>query len=161
MMAWGALTMGGMFEAEMSSDAWLVAGMAERGILPKWVGQRNQFGTPTYGIGASCCGVVVLCWMHFSDVQLLNLLFCIGQIIEFAAFLELRRSRPDMNRPYKIPLGFGALCLMVALPCAFILVIISFSSDSALMVAFSVAFLGIPLHRMLETYKSHFPLVFL
>ena len=30
----------GMFEAEMSSDSWQLAGMADRGMLPILLGQR-------------------------------------------------------------------------------------------------------------------------
>ena len=30
----------GMFEAEMSSDSWQLAGMADRGMLPTVLGQR-------------------------------------------------------------------------------------------------------------------------
>lgn len=36
----------GMFEAEMSSDAWQVCGMAEKGMLPRFLSRRNKFGTP-------------------------------------------------------------------------------------------------------------------
>ena len=154
MMLGGTLTSIGMFEAEMSSDAWLIAGMAERGILPCCLGRRNMYDTPTYGILLSASGVVLLCWMRFSEVvQLLNLLYCFGQLIEFAAFLELRRSQPNLARPYKIPLEFGALCVMVAFPVLFILVIISFSSSRTLILALVVAIMGIPLHHLLKYYK--------
>ena len=161
MMIGGTLTTVGMFEAEMSSDAWLIAGMADRGILPSWLSRRNQYGTPTYGILLSCCGVVLLCWMRFAEVvQLLNLLFCMGQCIEFLAFLELRRSHPDMPRPYKIPLGFNSLCLMVAFPLLFIVIIVSFSSPRTLLLALFIAAMGAPLHRALEIYKAAQPQAF-
>src|SRR5690348_13879472 len=38
MMLASALTNVGMFEAEMSSDSWQIAGMADRGILPSILG---------------------------------------------------------------------------------------------------------------------------
>ena len=152
----------GMFSAEMSSDAWLVAGMAERGILPRWLGTRGKYDTPTYGILLSACGVIALCWMRFAEVvQLLNLLFCAGQLIEFAAFIELRRSKPDMPRPYKIPLDTLGACIMVAFPCAFIVIIVSFSSPRGLALALFVAILGVPLQRLLELHKVRSPADFL
>lgn len=147
-----------MFTAEMSSDAWLVAGMAERGILPKWLGRRNQYGTPTYGILLSASGVLFLCTMRFSEVvQLLNLLFCFGQAIEFIAFVELRRSRPDLHRPYKIPLDTTGCCLLVAFPLLFLVVICAFSSFRCLFTAAGLALLSAPLHHLLAKYRRDCP----
>jgi len=99
MMLAATVTNVGMFEAEMTSDAWQVAGMAERGILPRVLATRNKHGTPTYGVLLSATGVIALCWLSFSEVVgMLNLLYCYAQIIEFAAFLHLRRTRPDLHR---------------------------------------------------------------
>jgi amino acid transporter len=69
MMAASAVTNIGMFEAEMSSDAWQVAGMADRGILPKFLSTRNKFGAPTYGIALSASGVLCLAWLSFEEVS--------------------------------------------------------------------------------------------
>lgn len=93
MMFASALTNVGMFEAEMSSDAWQVAGMAERGILPSVFATRNSYGAPTYGVLLSCMGVLGLGWFSFSQVvEMLNLLYCVGQLIEFTAYLWLRQQ---------------------------------------------------------------------
>jgi hypothetical protein len=108
-----------MFEAEMSSDSLQLAGMAERGMLPKVcmrdlrpslrsnlskvLAERNKHGTPTYGILLNCVGALCLgsppyrwrtractsChhagYLSFRQVlELLNLLYCISQFIEFA-----------------------------------------------------------------------------
>jgi amino acid transporter len=40
----------GLFEAEMSSDAYQLMGMADRGLIPKVFTKRSRFGTPTNGI---------------------------------------------------------------------------------------------------------------
>eukprot|EP01041_Mallomonas_annulata_P006894 gene6894-13989_t len=104
----------GMFEAEMSTDAWQIAGMADRGILPSCLGVRNIYGTPTIGILMSATGILFLSEMSFTEVvEMLNLLYCFGQIIEFAAFVQLRISHPDLHRPYKIPLGFSSLSVFL------------------------------------------------
>jgi hypothetical protein len=34
-------------------------------------------------------------------VELLNYLYCLGMIVEFAAYIWLRIKEPDMERPYK------------------------------------------------------------
>jgi hypothetical protein len=55
----------GMFEAEMSSDAWQVAGMADNGQLPKVLARRNGHGVPLYGVLLSGikedCASIVTC----------------------------------------------------------------------------------------------------
>lgn len=47
MVAAAAVSQIGQFEAEMSSDAFQLLGMAERGFLPKALGRRSKHDTPT------------------------------------------------------------------------------------------------------------------
>lgn len=151
LMLASALTNVGMFEAEMSSDSWQIAGMADRGILPSVLGVRNKHDTPTLGIILSASGIVALCWMSFSEVvDMLNLLYCYGQAIEFFAFLYLRYSKPDMPRPFRIPVGFFGMCLMLTPPLAFIVVILYFSSMTALVLSGALLVLGFVLYYLLE-----------
>jgi amino acid transporter len=145
----------GMFEAEMSSDAWQLAGMAERGIIPKFMGTRNAHGTPTYGILLSASGVLVLCWLSFAEViEMLNILYCIAQLIEFAAFVHLRVKYPNMHRPFRIPLGTVGVSVMLAAPALFVLLIIGISSVWAVMSAFALAFMGFFVAMFLETAEQ-------
>eukprot|EP00958_Prasinococcus_capsulatus_P020846 scaffold2761_cov391-Prasinococcus_capsulatus_cf.AAC.11 len=69
-------------------------------------GDDDRFGTPTYGILLSALGVVVLGPLSFgSVVEMLNFLYCIAALLEFSAFVWLRHKRPDLQRPFKVPLG--------------------------------------------------------
>ncbi|CAE7770811.1 unnamed protein product [Symbiodinium microadriaticum] len=107
------------------------------------MGTRNKYDTPTYGILLSASGILVLCWLSFSEViEMLNILYCIAQLIEFAAFIQLRVSYPDMKRPFKIPLGTVGVSLMLALPTLFVLIIVGISSTWAVICAFGLAILG-------------------
>ena len=129
--------------------------MADRGILPKFLGERNKHGSPTYGVLLSASGVVCLGWLSFSQVvDMLNLLFCFGQAIEFCAFLHLRRTQPDMPRPFKIGVGLVGMCVMLAFPLMFIFVIISFSSLTSLVISSTLAALGVLVWYLLEFLKA-------
>mmetsp|Transcript_6236 Transcript_6236/g.9401 ORF Transcript_6236/g.9401 Transcript_6236/m.9401 type:complete len:536 (+) Transcript_6236:60-1667(+) len=151
MMFAASITNIGTFIAEMSTDAWQVAGMADRGIIPKVVGTRNVYGTPTYGILISASGVLVLCWLSFSEViEMLNILYCFSQLIEFAAFVKLRISHPDMSRPYKIPLGTAGVTLLLLCPSIFAIIIIAISSKWAFITAVVTIILGIIVHAILR-----------
>lgn len=155
MMFAAAIANIGMFEAEMSSDAWQIAGMADRGILPSVLGTRNAYGAPTYGVLISAMGILFLAFLSFSEVvDLLNLLYCFGQIIEFLAFLELRRAQPNMVRPFRIPLGLFGMSVVLFFPITFIVVIIFYSSWQCIVVSSSLALLGIPMHWLIETAKQ-------
>lgn len=156
LMLASGLTNIGMFEAEMSSDSWQIAGMADRGILPTILGTRNKHDTPTFGIILSASGIIALCWMSFSEVvDMLNLLFCYGQAIEFFAFLYLRLYKPDMPRPFRIPIGFYGMCVMLAFPLAFIVVILYFSSRLALVLSGLLTLFGFILFYVLEWARSN------
>ena len=155
MMFAAAITNIGMFEAEMSSDAYQISGMADRGILPKVLGVRNKYGTPTFGVFLSASGVICLGWMSFTEVvDMLNLLYCYGQVIEFMAFLQLRYAQPHMHRPYKICIGLYGMCLLLLFPLLFIAVILCISSATALLVSATLALSGGGFYYLLETAKS-------
>jgi amino acid transporter len=96
----------GLFQAELSSDAFQLMGMADRGYLPKIFSQRSKHGTPTYGLAV---GTAVIVAMGVSDldqlIEMLNFNYGIALLFEYAAFFKLRVSRPDLERPYRIPLN--------------------------------------------------------
>ena len=37
-------------------------------------------------------------------MELLNIVYCLAELTEFAAFIHLRRVAPHLRRPFKIPL---------------------------------------------------------
>jgi amino acid transporter len=100
-----AVSQVGMFEAEMSSDSYQVLGMAERGYLPRSFGTRSVFGTPVVGILLSSLGIVSMLVFSFMEiVELLNAAYCLAELLEFAAFVWLRISQPEMRRGYRCTL---------------------------------------------------------
>lgn len=107
----------GMFEAEMSADSFQIMGMAERGFLPSFLAKRSKFGTPTYAVLLSAMGIIGLVTLKFTEiVEILNFLYCFSQLIEFGAFIKLRISRPDLHRPFRIPINTVGCCIMLIPP---------------------------------------------
>ncbi|KAL2460317.1 putative polyamine transporter [Abeliophyllum distichum] len=119
-----ALSNMGLFEAEMSSDAFQLLGMSEIGMLPSIFASRSKYGTPTFSILCSATGVIFLSWMSFQEIlEFLNFLYSVGMLFEFAAFIKLRIKKPDLHRPYKVPVKtFGAT--MLCLPPVLLLVLV-------------------------------------
>lgn len=113
-----------MFQAELSSDAFQLMGMADRGHLPKIFSKRSRHGTPTYGI---ILGTAVIVVMGVSDldqlIEMLNFNYAVSLLLEYAAFFKLRISKPELERPYKIPLNtFGCAVFFFPTICCTLLV---------------------------------------
>ncbi|CAB4320971.1 unnamed protein product [Prunus armeniaca] len=145
----------GLFEAEMSSDAFQLLGMSEMGMLPAIFASRSKYGTPTISILCSATGVIFLSWMSFQEIlEFLNFLYAIGMLLEFAAFIKLRVKKPDLHRPYKVPFQtFGAT--MLCLPPALLLVLVMcLASLRTYFVSGCVIIVGVLLYPLLVHAKD-------
>ncbi|KAL4348340.1 hypothetical protein GQ457_17G003360 [Hibiscus cannabinus] len=145
----------GLFEAEMSGDAFQLLGMSEMGMLPAIFASRSKYGTPTVSILCSATGVIFLSWMSFQEIlEFLNFLYSIGMLLELAAFIRLRIKKPDLHRPYRVPLQtFGAT--MLCLPPALLLVLVMcLASAKTFIVSGIVIIIGILLYPVLVHAKN-------
>ncbi|GMH23716.1 hypothetical protein Nepgr_025559 [Nepenthes gracilis] len=145
----------GLFEAEMSSDAFQLLGMSEMGMLPSLFASRSKHGTPTFSILCSATGVIFLSWMTFQEIlEFLNFLYSAAMLLEFAAFIKLRISMPELQRPYRVPLQtFGATILCI--PPAFLLVLVMcFASLKTLLISSIIVVLGFFLYPFLVQADS-------
>lgn len=145
----------GLFEAEMSSDAFQLLGMSEMGMLPPIFALRSKYGTPTFSILCSATGVIFLSWMTFKEIiEFLNFLYSIAMLLEFAAFIKLRITNPDLYRPYRIPLqtfGVTVLCLP---PSLLLILVMCLASFKTFVVSVIVIVLGFFFYLMLVPMKN-------
>lgn len=85
--------------------------------------------------------------MSFQEIlEFLNFLYAVGMLFEFAAFIKLRINKPDLHRPYKVPLKtFGAT--MLCLPPVLLLVLVMcLASPKTYLVSGAVIILGFALY---------------
>ncbi|KAF4364387.1 hypothetical protein F8388_006964 [Cannabis sativa] len=145
----------GLFEAEMSSDAFQLLGMSEMGMLPAIFASRSKYGTPTISILCSATGVIFLSWMSFQEIlEFLNFLYSIGMLLEFAAFIKLRIEKPDLNRPYRVPFEtFGATMLCIP-PAILLVLVMCLASVKTFFVSCAVIILGVFLYLILVLVKE-------
>ncbi|XP_050212193.1 probable polyamine transporter At3g19553 [Mercurialis annua] len=145
----------GLFEAEMSGDAFQLLGMSEMGMLPAIFSKRSKYGTPTFSILCSATGVIFLSWMSFQEIlEFLNFLYAIGMLLEFAAFIRLRIKKPELHRPYKVPLGtFGATLLCVP-PSILLVLVMCLASLRTFVVTGAVIIVGFILYPALLHAKD-------
>jgi len=145
-----------LFQAEMSSDAFQLMGMADRGYVPKILGKRSVHGTPTYGIAIGTFIVVV---MGVSDmtslIEMLNFSYSISLLLEYAAFIKLRFSASDIPRPYKVPLNAFGCCLMLTPTVLLTFLVMSMATPKTYIFSLGVVILGFLLLCFNRRPKSH------
>lgn len=145
-----------MFQAELSSDAFQLMGMAERGYLPQIFATRSRHGTPTYGLAL---GTLVIVCMTVTDldqlIEMLNFNYAISLVIEYFAFLKLRISRPNLKRPYRIPLSTTG-CFVVFTPTLIaVFVILFLGSAETILFSIVVNIFGLILFSFRQNEVRH------
>lgn len=56
-------------------------------------------------------------------MELLNIIYCLAELTEFAAFIALRIRAPDLVRPFRVPLPTWG-CIIMLLPASILLLVI-------------------------------------
>ncbi|XP_019423384.1 PREDICTED: probable polyamine transporter At1g31830 isoform X1 [Lupinus angustifolius] len=141
----------GMFVAEMSSDSFMLLGMAERGMLPEFFMKRSRHGTPLIGILFSAFGVILLSWLSFQEIVAAeNFLYCFGMILEFIAFILMRIKHPNLSRPYKIPGGTAGAIVMCIPPTILICIVLALSSLKVMVISLIAVAIGLVLQPCLK-----------
>jgi len=144
-----------LFEAELSSDSYQLMGMAQRGHLPKiFAWKSSRFGTPVMGILTGTFVIILMSVADFSQlVELLNFNYAIALLMEYAAFVKLRLTRKDLERPYRIPIPDWAAVLIVIPPLLGIFVLFAIASWRTYVFVFGVIILGILLYFLMKISK--------
>lgn len=93
--------------------------------------------------------------MSFQEiVEFLNFLYSIGMLLELAAFIQLRIKKPDLHRPYKVPLAtFGATALCI-LPALLLVLVMCLASAKTFIVSGGVIIFGFFLYPAMEHAKD-------
>ncbi|KAG5517720.1 hypothetical protein RHGRI_038189 [Rhododendron griersonianum] len=153
----GAVLSGiGLFEAQLSSSAYQVLGMAELGFLPKFFGvQSKWFNTPWVGIVLSTLITLAVSFMNFTEIiSSANFLYSLGMLLEFASFVWLRRKYPAMKRPYRVPMGIPGLVVMCLVPSAFLVYIMTIATKVVFLVCGLMTVAGVGWYFFIKYCKA-------
>lgn len=58
-------------------------------------------------------------------MELLNIVYCLAELTEFAAFIHLRRRAPHLRRPFRIGLNTWGCALMLTPATALLIALIA------------------------------------
>lgn len=135
-----------MFQAELSADAFQLMGMADRGHVPKLFSVRSRHGTPTFGIILGTAVIVSMGASHLDQlIEMLNFNYAISLLMEYAAFFKLRFARPDLIRPWRIPLSNWACVALFTPTLVLTLFLMSLASYLTYWFCLGVAVFGVVL----------------
>jgi amino acid transporter len=148
-VAGGAISGIGMFNALVMSYTRLPMVMAEDGLMPRFVARRNSRNVPW--ISVLLCGLAWALALKLPFERLISIdliLYGSALILEFVAFIVLRVREPELERPFKAG-NLAIACSMSIGPAALIGYAIWASrnekimgSNSALLFAVAVGLLG-------------------
>ncbi|KAB1227782.1 hypothetical protein CJ030_MR1G004494 [Morella rubra] len=146
----------GLYEAQLSSSAFQLLGMADIGALPVFFGLRSKwFNTPWVGILLATSISLGVSYMNFTDIiSSANFLYSLSMLLEFAAFIWLRRKMPTLKRPYRIPLSLPGLVIMCLIPSGFLVVIMSIATKTVYLVSGIMTVAGIGWYFLIKFCKS-------
>ncbi|KAJ4847560.1 hypothetical protein Tsubulata_015375 [Turnera subulata] len=131
------LSVVGLFEAQLSSSAYQLLGMADLGMLPKFFAVRSKwFNTPWVGILFSTMITLAVSYMDFTDIiSSANFMYNLGMLLEFSSFLWLRRKLPELERPYRIPMRLPGLIVMCLIPSGLLVLIMAIATKTVYLVS--------------------------
>lgn len=127
----------GLYEAQLSSCAYQLLGMSNLGIVPNFFARRSKrFNTPWLGILLSTVITIGVSYLNFTDIiSSANFLYSLGMLLEFAAFLWLRKKLPELKRPYRIPMRLPGLVIMCLVPSVFLVLIMVIATKTVYLVS--------------------------
>ncbi|XP_057417855.1 probable polyamine transporter At3g13620 [Lotus japonicus] len=145
----------GLFEAQLSSAAYQLLGMAELGFLPRIFGERSRFNTPWMAILVSAVIAIAVSFLTFTKIiSTVNFLYSLGMLLEFASFLKLRRKFPALKRPYKVPLGFLGVVLMCLVPSVLLICVMVVATRTVYVASAFLTSVGIGLYFLMNLSKT-------
>ncbi|XP_026412932.1 probable polyamine transporter At3g13620 [Papaver somniferum] len=146
----------GLFEAQLSSSSFQLEGMANLGFLPAFFACRSKwFNTPWVGIFVSSLLTLGVSFMDFTDIiSSANFLYSLGMLLEFSAFIWLRRKYPNLKRPYKVPLGIRGLVVMCLVPAGFVIFVMVISKPIVFIMSGGLTLFGVLFYFFMNLCKT-------
>lgn len=110
----------GIYAAVLLSVSRVPQVMSEDSLLPARLNKlHSRFQTPYISI--IICSVIVslmILWT-FADLLIIDVtVYGAGLSLEYISLIKLRRTQPDLDRPFKIPFNITGLCLALILPAS-------------------------------------------
>lgn len=150
-----ALSCAAQFSAELTADSYQLYGQAKRGIIPAYL-SRTCRGVPVVAILHSFVVMLLLLTLDLDIlVQLENGVLSASMLLEATALLTLRVTRPNLVRPFKIPIDNVFLLALLLSPMALLCVLsFVFSHNKAKFMTVAAMLIGLVFYYVSEMLRE-------
>ncbi|GBG33857.1 Amino acid-polyamine transporter, putative [Hondaea fermentalgiana] len=127
----GCVSSLGLLNSTMCTSSRALACIAGFGYAPKSLARIHpKYGTPIVAIMINSVSIIgmIATGLDFEAIAQLSMwLYALTLAFEFFALMLLRSQEPELERPYRIPLGYWSLWLMCSMPlgCCVALMLLS------------------------------------
>jgi amino acid transporter len=114
-----------LFNSQLLYVSRLPYAMAESGWLPRFLTKISKTNVPVIALALSCLVSALFAALPFGKLVIVDiLLYSAALILEFIAFLVLRKREPEMTRPFCVRGGWRTAIMISVLPTAFAAVVL-------------------------------------
>jgi amino acid transporter len=135
----------GLFNALLCTSSRVSYAMANRGMLPRSLATLHwRYGSPWVAIVVNSIGVACLIPFSFQElIQIDMFLYALALVLEFAALVWLRIKKPEIPRPYRVPLGLGGVIAISTPPVALCFLSVALAGEPTQVVGLGVIAAGL------------------
>src|SRR5579883_339963 len=152
----GLLSAAGLFVAGLLAASRLPFVLAADGYMPASFTKLNsQYGTPARAIVASAVIYIILSSFSFEQLAEVDVvLYSSALVLEFWALVRLRRTQPELHRPFKIKGGFVAVVTISLFPMVLIVAAVFQMAMSSWREMLGLAILAISTGLLLQRFRN-------
>ncbi len=116
-----------LFNSQLLYVSRLPFAMAEAGWLPRPLAKLSpRTKTPVVALAVCCTIAAIFSALPFGKLVVIDiLLYSAALLLEFVAFLVLRKREPGMNRPFRVPGEWGGAIVISILPAIFASIVLT------------------------------------
>jgi amino acid transporter len=120
-----------MFNSQLLYISRLPYAMAREGWFPRlFTSKSKRSGVPLVSLAAACVVAGLIAAFPFTQLVVLDiLLYSVELFLEFLALIALRKSSPNLERPFRVPGGWGGTIAVTVLPMSFAVVVAAATFD--------------------------------
>lgn len=118
------LSAGSIYNSWMTAGTRVLFAMSDDNLAPRFINKVNKkYGVPYIPVLIMAATNLILCSFDFTVVLVLEVLLIIAtQCLLFITMMVMRKKKPDMERPFKIPGPKAFILIFFSIPLAVALV---------------------------------------
>eukprot|EP00753_Platysulcus_tardus_P012856 PLAT3557.1.p1 GENE.PLAT3557.1~~PLAT3557.1.p1 ORF type:complete len:488 (-),score=172.35 PLAT3557.1:24-1487(-) len=130
MLLGGAVSSAGLLLTMLCTSCRALVCIARFGYAPAGLARLSaKHGSPLVAIAVTCAAVLALSLLDFGVLAEADMfLYCLTLLAELLSLVRLRTLKPDLPRPFTIPLSDAGVRLMAAMPAALCLLLMAVST---------------------------------